>query len=98
MAKKFDPKAKAKRQKIIVAVGSVVLLGVLAFQVPRTLKMLHQSNASASSTTTTTSPTGTTGATGSIAPPSLAGGNATGSKSTRRCFPRTWRGRARSSG
>jgi len=82
MAKKFDPKAKAKRQKIIVAVGSVVLLGVLAFQVPRTLKMLHQSNASASSTTTTTSATGTTGATGSIAPPSLAGGNATGSTSS----------------
>src|SRR2546430_8073597 len=75
--KKFDPKAKAKRQKIIAAVGGVILLGVLAFQVPRTMKMLHQSNANAADTT----PTATTGATatGPIAPPSLGGGNATAS-------------------
>jgi len=77
MAKKFDPKAKAKRQKIIAGVGGVILLGVLAFQVPRTMKMLNQSNASAADTT----PTATTGAatTGPIAPPSLGGGNATAS-------------------
>jgi hypothetical protein len=77
MAKKFDPKAKAKRQKIIAGVGGVILLGVLAFQVPRTMKMLNQSNASAADTT----PTTTTGAatTGPIAPPSLGGGNATAS-------------------
>src|SRR5438094_8311188 len=75
--KKFDPKAKAKRQKIIAGVGGVILLGVLAFQVPRTMKMLNQSNASAADTT----PTATTGAatTGPIAPPSLGGGNATAS-------------------
>lgn len=30
MPKKFDPKAKARRQKIIAAVLGVVLLGVLA--------------------------------------------------------------------
>jgi hypothetical protein len=78
MAKKFDPKAKAKRQKIIAAVGGVLLLGLLAFQVPRTLKMLHQSNANAAATTTS-SATGPTGTTGSLAPPSLAGGNGTGS-------------------
>jgi hypothetical protein len=42
MAKKpLDPKAKAKRQKIIAAVGGVLLLGILAIQVPRTMKMLH---------------------------------------------------------
>src|SRR5690349_3934919 len=46
--KKHDPQAKAKRQKMIVAVGGVILLGLLAFQLPRTLKLLHQSNASAS--------------------------------------------------
>ncbi|MGZ4256421.1 MAG: hypothetical protein ACXVRE_01495 [Gaiellaceae bacterium] len=77
MAKKFDPKAKAKRQKIYAAVGGVLLLGVLAFQVPRTLKLLHQSNANASSATTSSAPA--TGTTGAIAPPSLAGGNATSS-------------------
>src|SRR5436190_10750879 len=77
MAKKFDPKAKAKRQKVIAAVGGVILLGVLAFQVPRTMKMLNQSNANAADTT----PTATTSAptTGPIAPPSLGGGNATAS-------------------
>ena len=41
MAKKVDPKAKAKRQKINAGIGGVLLLAVLAFQVPRTLKMLH---------------------------------------------------------
>lgn len=40
--KKFDPKAKAKRQKIFAAVGGVLLLALLAFQVPRTMKMLNQ--------------------------------------------------------
>jgi hypothetical protein len=69
MAKKIDPQAKAKRQKIIAATLGVVLLAVLAFQLPRTLKMLHQSSASASPTATTTASTGTgtTGATGALA-------------------------------
>lgn len=68
MAKKIDPQAKAKRQKIIAAGLGVVLLGVLAFQLPRTLKMLHQSSASASPAATTASTaTGTTGASGALA-------------------------------
>jgi len=75
MAKKHDPKAKAKRQKIFAAVGGVLLLAVLAFQVPRTLKLLHQSNANASSEPTSSVPS--TGTTGPIAPPTLGGGNAT---------------------
>jgi len=41
MAKKVDAKAKAKRQKIMAAVGGVLLLAVLAIQVPRTMKMLN---------------------------------------------------------
>ncbi len=74
MAKSFDPKAKAKRQKIIAAVGGVLLLGLLAFQVPRTMKMLNQSSASASdSSSSTVSVT----VSGPIAAPSLSGGNAT---------------------
>jgi hypothetical protein len=40
MAKKVDLKAKAKRQKMIAAGGGVLLIAVLAFQVPRTMKML----------------------------------------------------------
>lgn len=34
MAKKFDPKAKARKQKIVLAVLGVVLVGVLVFQAP----------------------------------------------------------------
>src|SRR5918999_1997179 len=41
MAKKFDAKAKAKRQKIILAVLGVVFIGVLAWQVPAVLKMMN---------------------------------------------------------
>jgi hypothetical protein len=79
MAKKIDPQAKAKRQKITAAALGVLLLGVLAFQLPRTLKMLHQSSASASpaATTTASAPTGTTGAAGALA----AAGSTSGSGS-----------------
>jgi hypothetical protein len=75
MAKKIDPKAKAKRQKIYAAIGGVILLGLLAFQVPRTMKMLHPSTESSSSSTT---PAATTPSTPTpIAAPSLSGGNVT---------------------
>jgi hypothetical protein len=67
MAKKIDPQAKAKRQKVIAAGLGVLLLGVLAFQLPRTLKMLHQSSASASPAAPAPAATGTTGATGALA-------------------------------
>jgi hypothetical protein len=78
VAKKIDPQAKAKRQKIIAAVLGVLLLGVLAFQLPRTLKMLHQSSASASPavTTTASTATGATGASGALA--AAAAGSTTG--------------------
>ena len=73
--KKFDPKAKAKRQKVMLAVGSVLLLGLLAFQVPRTMKMMKSPTASSSSSpsTTTTSAAGST----PLAPPSLDGSSTT---------------------
>jgi hypothetical protein len=72
MAKKIDPKAKAKRQKIYAAVGGVILLAVLAFQVPRTMKMLHPAEE-----TSSPAPAATTSATPTpISAPSLAGGNA----------------------
>ena len=43
MAKKHvDPlKAKAKKQKIILAVLGVLFIGLLAFQVPRVMKQLN---------------------------------------------------------
>jgi hypothetical protein len=42
MATKFDPKAKAKRQKIIAAVGGVILLAVLAYEVPSVMKSMNK--------------------------------------------------------
>jgi hypothetical protein len=42
MAKKFDAKAKAKRQKIIAAVLGVLLLGVLAYEVPSLMKSMNK--------------------------------------------------------
>lgn len=41
MAKRVDLKAKQKRQKIIAAVGGVILLGILAIQGPKTWALLH---------------------------------------------------------
>ncbi len=75
MAKKIDPKAKARKQKIYAAIGGVLLLGLLAFQVPRTMKMLHQPHATDAAATTAAPTTTTTS--GPIAAPSLGGGNAT---------------------
>lgn len=40
--KRFDPQAKAKKQKRILIVGAVLLVALLAFQVPRTLKQSNQ--------------------------------------------------------
>jgi hypothetical protein len=62
MAKKLDPKAKAKREKVIAAAAGVVLLGVLAFAVPMTMKQLKAQNATpaaaaATAPATTTTPT-----------------------------------------
>jgi hypothetical protein len=53
----------------------VILLGLLAFQVPRTMKMLHPAEESSSSSTTTA--TSATSTASPIAAPSLSGGNAT---------------------
>ena len=72
MAKKVDPlKAKQKRQKIIAAVGGVLLVGLLAFQVPRVMKQLNKKPpAPPVASTTTAAPS--TGAP-SLAAPTLAG-------------------------
>jgi hypothetical protein len=51
MAKKFDAKAKAKRQKIVAAVLGVLLLAVLAYEVPSLMKTLNKNPPSAATTT-----------------------------------------------
>jgi hypothetical protein len=81
MPRKTDLKAKEKKQKIIAAVGAVLLLGLLAFQVPRTMKMLNQSAAPPPppATAPSTVPTDpsvlpTPGAVGEGAGPTASGG------------------------
>ena len=64
----FDPKAKERRQKIILAAGSVVLLALLALQGPKTLKRLNPPEAPAAPATT--------------APPAVAKPNASGTAPT----------------
>lgn len=51
MAKKFDAKAKAKRQKIILAVLGVVFIGVLAWQIPGVLKIMNSKPPAAATAT-----------------------------------------------
>jgi hypothetical protein len=49
MARRFDPKAKARKQKILAAGLGVVLLAVLAFQAPTILGLFKGSSSTASS-------------------------------------------------
>ena len=56
MAKQFDPKAKAKRQKIIAGVLGLVLVGVLIFQAPKILGMFGGSSSTASEPAATPAP------------------------------------------
>jgi hypothetical protein len=49
MAKPFDPKAKAKRQKIIAGALGLVLVGVLIFQAPTILSIFGGSSSSTAS-------------------------------------------------
>ena len=56
MAKPFDAKAKAKRQKIIAGVLGLVLVGVLIFQAPTIMGVFGGGSSTASETATTTPP------------------------------------------
>jgi hypothetical protein len=69
MAKPVDTKAKERKQKIVLGVGGVLLLGLLAFQLPKLMKGSSSPSAVVASGTTTTS-TATPSAAGAA---SLAG-------------------------
>jgi hypothetical protein len=74
VAAKKDPlKEKQARQKKIAIVGGILLVGVMAFQIPRTMKMLHSSTPETTAASTTAS--ATPGST-PLAPPSLDGSTA----------------------
>jgi hypothetical protein len=69
MAAKFDPKAKAKKQKIVAAVLGVVLLGVLAWQVPSLMKTLNKKPPPSGAPAPAPAPAPVPGATGAVVPP-----------------------------
>jgi hypothetical protein len=72
-------KAKEKKQKIIVAVGSVLLLGLLAFQVPRVMKQMNRGSATAAVVPQTVSTPTTTP---SLEAPTTLGGQGSGTSSS----------------
>jgi hypothetical protein len=76
-----EAKAKAKKQKILAIGGAVLLVAILAFEIPNTMKLMkgpqQSSSQPAAATTTTTASTapaaGTPPADGSLTPPTLSG-------------------------
>jgi len=66
-------KAKAAKQKKIAIGGAVVLVALLAFEVPKTMKMLNQNAAPPVIQSTTTTPTVTPADPNSLAAPTLGG-------------------------
>jgi hypothetical protein len=73
MAKKIDPKAKAKRQKIIAIAGAVLLVLILVVELPSTLKQLNPPRTDTAPASTGPTSTVVTPAAGTLAPPTLAG-------------------------
>ena len=56
MARALDPKAKAKRQKIVAVVGGVILLGLLAWRVPPMIALMNKKPPTASATPAAVAP------------------------------------------
>jgi hypothetical protein len=70
-----DQKAKVKKQKIILAVGGVLLLGLLAFQVPKMMAMLNAKPPPDPPGAVEMPPNGFPAGTAPLAAPTLAGAN-----------------------
>ena len=56
MPRAVDAKAKAKRQKIVAAVGGVILVLLLVWRVPQVISMMNQKPAASSTSTTAPAP------------------------------------------
>jgi hypothetical protein len=56
MARAIDPKAKAKRQKIVAAVGGLILVGLLIWRVPPMIALMNKKPPTASSTPAAVAP------------------------------------------
>jgi hypothetical protein len=58
-ARALDPKAKAKRQKIIAAVGGVILVALLVWRVPQVIALMNKKPPASNATATAPAPTAT---------------------------------------
>ena len=56
MARALDPKAKAKRQKVVAAVGGVILVGLLVWRVPPMIALMNKKPATSSATPAAVAP------------------------------------------
>jgi hypothetical protein len=72
MARALDPKAKAKRQKIVAVVGGVILVGLLAWRVPPMIALMNKKPPTSSSTPAATAPAPVTP---TLPAPGTAGGS-----------------------
>jgi hypothetical protein len=74
MPKKFDPRAKARKQKIVAAVLTVVLLGVLVYQAPTILGIFGGGSSTTESEPAPATPVVPVGAPAAPATPAPAAG------------------------
>jgi len=73
MARALDPKAKAKRQKIVAVVGGVILLALLVWRVPPMIALMNKKPATSSATPAAVAPAPATPALPGTASPGAAG-------------------------
>ena len=73
MAKRFDPKAKARRQKIVAGVLGVVLLGVLVYQAPTIMGLFGGGSSEVASEPAPPAPPAPTAPAGSPTPAATPG-------------------------
>lgn len=78
MSRISNAKAKEKKQKIVLAVGGVLLLALLAFQGPKFLKLMKGSSAPAAAATSTSS-TATPSSSTTTSSATLTASNSSGS-------------------
>jgi hypothetical protein len=77
MAKRFDPKAKARKQKIILAVLGVLFLGVMVYQAPTILGLFGGGSSEVASEPAPPSPVPPAPAPGATPAPAAAPGSGT---------------------
>ena len=80
-------KAKEKKQKIIAAVGGVLLLGLLAFQVPRVMAQMNRGKGAQAAVPAVSTPAGTSTTTPSLEAPTTVRGQETATTSTGSAAP-----------